>query len=251
MRSLVALTLLAGCTDPVVDMELVLPDSTAMFDTSCITAVEVHVTGENYLQDDDDYEHSCIELQGGSSYTAIRDAIRGKFDVDVPDSGITGIEIYGWSGPTPCNEYSEPYVTPDLLFYGRGGYIGQDTVVVPVTPTLSCARKQLNVRMFDMIALAGGATCQVAGMPVGDVGVGVGTLVPRLYGKGSEFFGNLTGAASTNNLASFMAPTQTGPKSCLALDGGGEQWGGSTGCVVGGASVCAAAGDIGDHACQQ
>jgi hypothetical protein len=81
-------------------------------------------------------------------------------------------------------------------------------------------------------------------MPVGDVGVGVGTLVPRLYGKGSEFFGNLTGGPSTNNLASFMAPTQTGPKSCLALDGGGEQWGGSTGCVVGGASVCAAAGDI-------
>jgi hypothetical protein len=247
MRSLVAIVLLAACTDPVVDMELVLPNNAETFDTSCITAVEVRVTGGNYLQDPDDYRRSCIELTGGASYAAIRDSIRGKFEVAIPETGITGIEIYGWSGPTACSYDNGPFVSPDLLFFGRGDYIGQDLVEIPVTPNLSCARSQVNVRMFDMFALVGGATCQVAGTAVGDAGVGVGTLVPRLYGKGSKFYGNLTGAPSTNNLASFMAPTHTGPKSCLTFDGGSEMWGGSTGCVVGGTPVCASAGEI-EHA---
>jgi hypothetical protein len=247
MRSMVALALLVGCAEPVVGMQLVLPKNADTFDTTCITAVEVRVTGANFLQDSADFRRSCIELSGGASYTAIRDAIRGKFEVAIPETGITGIEIYGWSGPTACKYDGTSFVTPDLLFFGRGDYIGQDVVDIPVTPNLSCARTQLNIRMIDMFAMAGGATCAVAGMPTGDAGVGVGTLVPRMYGKGTQYFGSLTGAPSTNNLASFMAPTQTGPKSCLALNGGSDPWGGSTGCVVGGTAVCAGAGEI-EHA---
>jgi hypothetical protein len=224
-------------------MQLVLPKNADTFDTSCISAVEVRVTGSNFLQDDKDFRRSCVELAGGASYTAIRDAIRGKFEVAIPDSGMTGIEIYGWSGPTACNYDGSGFVSPDLLFFGRGDYIGQDLVEIPITPNLGCARNQVNVRMVDMFAVVGGATCQVASTPVGNAGVGIGTLVPRMYGEGSRFFGNLTGAPLMNNVATFMGQTQTGPKSCLALDGGGEEWGGSTGCVIGGTAVCATSGE--------
>ncbi len=82
MRTFVAILLLAACTDPIVEMQLILPKNASSFDTKCITAVEVRVTGKNFLQDPDDYEHSCIELSGAASYEAIRAAIRGKFDVD-------------------------------------------------------------------------------------------------------------------------------------------------------------------------
>jgi hypothetical protein len=244
MRSLVALALVAGCTDPVVDMQLVLPQTG--FDTSCITAVEVRVTGANYLQDDDDMRRSCVEVQGGASYQAIRDSIRGKFEVAIPDSGMSGIEIYGWSGPSACKYDDNPFVSPDLLFLGRGDYIGQDRVDLPVTPNLGCARNQVNVRIFDMFALVGGATCQVASVATGEPGAGIGTMVPRMYGKGTRWFGNLQGANAVGNLSTFTAPTQTGPRSCLAIDGYSNTTD-SVSCVVGGTSVCAAAGEI-EHA---
>jgi hypothetical protein len=245
MRKLLALAVLAGCTDPVVEMEIVMP-SQQTFDTSCINAVEIRVAGSDFLQDSDDHEEQCVELQGGASYAAIRDAMRGKFDIDITDTGISGIEIFGWSGPTACqiSLAHDPYVSPDLLFYGHGGYIGQDRVEVPIAPNLNCARTNVNVRMYDMFALIGGATCDAAGTAVGEASVGNGTLVPRQVGKGSMWFGNLTGAVSTNNVATFAALTQAGSKSCLAFDGGSETWGGSTGCSVGGPSVCAGAGDI-------
>jgi hypothetical protein len=246
MRRLVALALLAGCTDPAVDMQLVLPSNAGNFDTSCITAVEVRVTGGNYLQDSTDYRRSCVEIGGAASYDAIRDAIRGRFAVAVPDTGISGIEVYGWSGPSACKYDDNPFGSPDLLFLGRGDYIGQDRVDIPITPNLSCARSQVNVRMVDMFALVGGATCANAGMLQGAASAGVGALVPRLYGKGTRFFGNLAWGDAVGNLASFSGPTRTGPRSCLAVDGGSENIY-STSCVVGGASVCAAPGEI-EHA---
>src|SRR5688572_2983438 len=102
MRRFAALALVTGCTDPVLDMQLQLPTNAATFDTSCISAVEVRVTGTSFLQNKDDYTRSCIDIQGGADYVAIRDAIRGRFEVAVPDTGISGIEIYGWSGPSAC-----------------------------------------------------------------------------------------------------------------------------------------------------
>lgn len=244
MRGILALALLVGCADPVIGMEIVMP-AEQTFDTSCITAAEIRVTGTDFLADFDDHEDECIEIQGGTSYTAIRDAMRGKFDIDITDTGITGIEIFGWSGVTACQISLEhdPFLSPDLLFYGHASYIGQDRIDVPIAPNLNCATTNVNVRMYDMFALVAGATCQAANTTVGDTGVGVGTLLPREYGKGSVWFGNMNGGNTMNNMSSFSARTQTGSKSCLAFDGGGEMWGGSTGCFVGGTSVCAGPGE--------
>jgi hypothetical protein len=237
MKRLVVLALLAGCTDPVVDMQIVLPKNADSYDTSCITAVQVVTTGANILTDGEDWRSGCIELEGPATYAAIRDAIRGRFQVAVPDSGLNGVEVYGFSGPSACD------FGGDLLFYGRGDYIGQDRIDIPLIHNLDCARSQLRVRMVDMFALAGGATCEVAGTMHGMASAGAGTITPRLYGGGAGYFGGVAWGAATGNLATFAAPTQTAPQSCLAIDGG-DTLGGSTSCVVGGTSVCAAPGEI-------
>lgn len=236
MRRAAVLALLAGCTDPVVDMQLVLPQNAESYDTSCITAVQVVTTGANILTDAEDWRSGCIELEGAASYQAIRDAIRGRFEVAVPQSGLSGVEVYGVSGPSACD------FGGDLLFYGRGDYIGQDEIQIPLTHNLDCARNQLRVRMVDMFALASGATCEVAGTMHGNAEAGAGTIVPRLYGGGAAYFGGVSWAPATGNLVTFAAPTQTAAQSCLAIDGGDEQ-GGSTSCVVGGTGVCAAPGE--------
>lgn len=252
MRSLVAIALLAACTDPIIEMELIMPQNADSFDTSCLTAVEVRVAGSEYAQDPSDYTYSCIQLTAGATYASVREAVRGKFELEFPDSGISGVEIYGWAGPTPCKVAAEddPYVSPDLLFFGHSGYIGQDKLDIPVVPNLGCGRSQVNVRSVDMLALVGGATCQQAGAPelLGQSWMGAGTMIPRMGGKGSRFYGNLEGSDLTaGNMASFMAPTQIGPKACLAIDGGDGMMSGSTGCVFGGPTVCAGAGEI-EHA---
>jgi hypothetical protein len=249
MRSVAVLLVFAACADPVVEMQLVLPKNADNFDTSCINAVEVRVTGANFLNDPDDYERSCIPIEGGTSYAAIREAIRGKFEVLIPDSGISGIEIYGWSGPTACEIAAEddPFESPNLLFAGRGDYIGQDRVDIPVVPNLSCARSQLTVKQTDMFALIGGKTCAQAGAAdvIGASGIGIGTLMTRLYGKGARYYGNLDGGEVIGGAAvSFTGPTVTGPRACLAMDIGDFNLGGSTSCVVGGASVCAGPGEV-------
>ena len=248
MRSVVAIILLAACAEPVVEMQLVLPKNADNFDTTCITAVEVRVTGGAYLQDSKDYRRSCLEIQGGASYEAIRDAIKGRFEVAIPDTGISGIEIYGWQGPTPCETagMDDPFVTPNLLFMGRGDYIGQDRVDIEITPQTSCARSPVAVRLVDMTALLGGKTCAEAGDPavIGLAGVGSGTMAARMFGKGARFYGNLDGADTVGNLASFSSLTQIGPKACLAMNAGDFESSGSVSCVVGGAAVCAGAGEI-------
>ena len=247
MRGLIALVLMSACAEPVVEMQIVLPKNADTFDTSCLTAVEVRVNGTTYPQDKQDRRRSCIEVTAGSTYASVRDAIRGKFELSIPETGLGGIEIYGWSGPTPCRDDLPPFVTPDLLFFGKGDYIGQDRVDIPLVPNVSCTLGDVKVRLVDMFALIGGATCTEAmTVPDNEAGAGVGTLVPKLFGKGTDWYGNFAGAASQLNLASFKGLTQVGTRSCLAIDGGSLDHG-STSCVVGGPSVCAGPGEI-EHA---
>jgi hypothetical protein len=242
---LAALLVVSACADPVVDMELVLPQQT--MNTSCVTAVEVHANGATYPQVKEDRVVSCIDIQPGATYAAVRDSIRGKFSLGVPDTGLASLEIYGWAGVAACKDDMNPFVTPDLMFFGSAEYIGQDTIQLPITPNLDCTRSAVKVRFVDMFAMLGGGTCATAStFADGAAGAGLGTLVPKAYGKGVELYGNIDGANTLANVASFEGYTKTGTKSCLALEGG-SQLAGSTGCVIGGTSVCAGAGEI-EHA---
>lgn len=241
MRIATLLLITGACADPVVEMELVLPSQS--LNTSCVTAVEVHANGATYPQVAEDRVVSCIDIQPAATYAGVRDAIRGKFSLGVPDTGLASLEIYGWSGVAACKDDMDPFSTPDLMFFGSAEYIGQDTIELPVAPNLDCSRSQLKVRIVDMFALLGGATCASASTYAdGSASAGLGTLVPKQYGKGVKLYGNIDGANTIGNLATFEGYTKTGPKSCLAIDGG-SALGGSSGCVVGGASVCAAPGE--------
>ena len=251
MRLAAVALVTAACAEPVVEMEFQLPQNADRFDTSCVTAVEVRALGERFLQDPDDFSRSCIDVTGKSTLSAVRDAVRGQFTLDIPDSGLSGISVLGWSGPAACNQSDEiPYFTPDLVFFGRGAYIGQDVVDVEGTLNLNCAsRKTIKARIVDMFGLiaSGNSAGCAAAMTYADMegGLGTGTLVPKMFGKGVDYFGGLSGAEGVNALATFDAMTEVGPKSCLALDGG-TVTGGSTSCAVGGTPVCAdaAAGEV-------
>lgn len=233
----------AACADPVVEMQLVLPKTS--MDTSCITAVEVHANGATYPATANDMVKQCIDIAAGSTYASVRDAIHNKFTLTIPDSGLASLEIFGWSGPAACKDQMIPYVTPDLLFYGNADYIGQDQIQLPLVPNLDCARSNVKVRIVDLFALVGGATCAAATtVPDGPAsGAGLGTLLPSSYHKGVDFYGDQEGANSLANVTAFEGYTKVGPRSCLAVTGGSDT-GGSTSCVVGGTPVCAGLGEM-------
>jgi hypothetical protein len=240
MMRIPAFVLLCACAEPAVEMRLVLPANGDVFDTSCLTSIEVYVNGRNYLEDDDDDRSSCRDLDGDvSSYQAIVETIRGKFEVPIPDSGLLGIEVYGYS--TGCNVDGG-----DVLFVGRGDYNGHDRIDIPLMPNVSCARNEVKIRSFDMFALIGGATCDAAGTYQDGVSASVGTIFPWPYERGTTFASTVLRAPATGNLATLTGMTKTGPVSCLAIDAGTED-DHSTSCAVGGAAVCAAAGEI-EHA---
>lgn len=241
MRSALLLLATAACADPVVEMQLVMPKDGVM-NTSCISAVEVRANGTQYPAVQADQIKSCVQIQAGATYSSVRDAIKGQFTLGIPDSGLGSIELYGLSGPQPCAANQDPYYSPDLLFFGSADYIGQDRVDINVTPNLDCTSEPVKIHMIDMMAMVGGATCANASNVGMMAGVGIGTLVPNFQAKGVQFHGGIEGANLVSNVASFSGLTHTGTHSCLALDGGSEA-GGSTGCAVTGASVCAAAGE--------
>ncbi|NVB77620.1 MAG: hypothetical protein HOV81_04430 [Kofleriaceae bacterium] len=244
-----ALLPLAACADPVVEMNIVLPKNADTFNTSCVTAVEIRTMGASYSTDHNDWQRSCVEVSSPASFATLRDAIRGKFDILIPDSGLSGLSLFGWSGPTPCKlSDDDPYYTPDVVAFGRADYIGQDVIDLPLTPNLDCgSRQSMTVRIVDMFTMLSGtapssASCTNA-MAFPDMmgGVWTGTIMPKLFGKGAIYYGGVNGANGVGNAASFSGLTGNGSKSCLALDGG-TVTAGSTSCIVPG-NLCAAAGE--------
>src|SRR4051812_314351 len=102
MRFAPLLLVVSACADPVVEMQLVLPKQS--MDTSCVTAVEVHANGATYPQVKEDRVISCIDIKPAATYAGVQTAIRGKFELGVPDTGLAGLEIFGWSGVAACKD---------------------------------------------------------------------------------------------------------------------------------------------------
>jgi len=248
MFRLAALSLTAAaCTDPVVEMELHMPANAATFDTSCISAVSVMVAGANIAQDFNDYTWSCQEITAQPRLAGVHDEIRGKFDLQIPDSGMAGIEIFGWSGPQPCAP--PEFVSPDLIFHSTAPYIGQDTLELELETTMDCAKQPVKLRPVELFALVGGATpsstnCTVAAVTDAAEGYAtLGQLMENDFMGGIDYWGGFYGANITNGIATFSASTTGMTKSCLAYDLGSAA-GFATGCTMTGAHVCAAADEI-------
>jgi hypothetical protein len=238
----------SACAEPAIEMSLRLPaaERAAAFNVSCVGAVEVFVRGEERgafptgpndpgRPADDLVE--CVEVKDVTSFAQIRSAIAGRFQIDLPESGLLGVEIRGSTGT--CNKDIAP---GDTIFYGSAEYRGGD-LVIPVTPNLSCnTTKAETVRPVDLIELTRTGTCPVA-LPDNAGGVDSATIHPGLLGPYLDF--NNDFAAVTGGVATLPLYTSSDNDSCVALnywDRGEVMI--SASCVRRGTGVCAAAGQI-------
>ena len=254
--ALASLVLGAGCTDPAIELSLRLPADSAQYDTSCVSAVELRVMGRGYAQDSTDYQRACIELPSAArTYPELRSMMRGKFTFAIPETGVGDVAMRGLAGASPCQKSDETdpdYAkndTPDLVFHAAGTYGGDDAIALDAVPNLQCGATSIKVRVVDMLALVASgssASCATAMTYADHKGWGAtGTIVPRLHRKGVDFYGGGSWAAGTNSVAQFTAMTRlaAGHTSCLALASANET-GANTTCLAGGASVCAATGEL-------
>ncbi|HEY5926458.1 MAG TPA: hypothetical protein VIV11_32450 [Kofleriaceae bacterium] len=254
---LASLVLAGGCAEPVVELSFRAPANAEQLDTSCITAIEIRAIGTGFVQDDKDYTRSCVELpRAAATYGALHDMFRDKITLELPESGLAGVTMRGYAGPTPCARTDDsdpefaPHFTADLAFFAKANYIGQDSIAIQAVPNLKCPTTDLKVRVVDMFKLVASGSSAACGAAMtytdGKGWSSLGTLVPKLYGKGVDFFGGVSWRPGTNNLVTFPGMVQLarpGESSCLALAAANES-GATNACVISGAGVCAAVGEL-------
>jgi hypothetical protein len=206
--------LAAACGEKTVEMEMVLPSSSvsSQYDASCVRAVQVYLNGSTYPENVDDYVFDCVDVKESvSTFADVHDAIAGKFDLKLPSSGLSGVEVYAYSGA--CDASSpQDY---DLAFYGSAAYIGQDPIEVPIVPNLSCTPSTVTIRPVDILKLVATKQCVDAAWNTGKLGLS--TLSPLPFTDESYWWGGLSSTAVANGVATLTAPTLVAPKSCLAV----------------------------------
>jgi len=181
---------LAGCTAPVVEMRLELPDpgATAGFDLSCVGSVSLRVIGK---APGDGHQGEvfdrCFSLTTTlNRFSDLGSAIHNQFAFDLPSAGLAGVQLTGFvSGCT------ENVAANESIFYGGAPYTGGTTMVVPVKPGVACNTQQTyQVRVLDLAGLyqsyaaqRTGATCVAPSDPVS---LYAGIIRPRLLGDHAE-----------------------------------------------------------------
>jgi hypothetical protein len=233
----------AGCADPVIEMTLRMPNANQMpanFDLSCVTAVNVIVAGNDKGSDETppDQTHECIEIaSGSSSFAALKSAIAGKVDLNLPQSGLAGVALRGRAGD--CADDGRDY---ESVFYGGAGYIdGQESMTIPVVANISCgAKKTYAVSTVDLLSIVRTKTCAMSLPPLVDQPVlFAGNIRPLMMGPdfplmvwddGASFVA--ADAAGKGPIESYAAAGT--PRSCVAVGfDTPTNWGGS--CINAGA----------------
>jgi hypothetical protein len=174
----------AGCADPSIDMSLKMPAANQMpanFDLSCVTAVEVSAVGNQQESMDApaDVHSECVDLvKAPTSFADIRNAIAGKFDLKLPQSGLAGVKIRGTVGA--CSDKLRFY---EANFFGGTPYAGEDSLSIPVVPNISCnATKSYTVSTIDLRALTQTKQCAMS-LPTGTGPINfAGNIRPSLLG---------------------------------------------------------------------
>ena len=242
--------LCAGCGDPVIEMRLELPpaDIASSFDVSCIGAVEVFVLGTDRGrlptsdtdpgQPADDLDQ-CIAIDSVHSYSELRRTISGRFELDLPESGLAGVDVRGSTGT--CKKDLAP---GDTMFYARAAYEGGDSLALPITPNLTCGGKRTEaVRPVDLLALTRTGLCPAL-LPdnVGSVYSGsihALALLPAIFDENDDI------GAMLGNVATLPLYVTSADETCVGL-AYGENTGAMTtaSCVRRGAGVCSTATQI-------
>ncbi len=235
------LVLAAGaCADPVIGMALQLPTGQgADFDTSCVTAVDAYVYGTTYDTDKLDFRYECVPVTDRATFAAIKQAIAGKFELALPETGLMGVEIDGRTGS--CDS-KNPFETSDRIFTAGALYTGDD-MTLAIKPVASCATTQLRVKAVDVLALTRTKDCAMAKLPdAPEAAVYLGTITPSLV-DGPVFWSSFQAGALTGGSGLAPALSAVGPEACLAADiGTNTIW--SVSCANSGASVCGASGEL-------
>jgi hypothetical protein len=215
MRFAWLLGLAAACSDKTVDLALLLPSSqvAAEYDTSCVSAVRLYLVGKDYPTTGD-YTTGCYDLPPGTpnaTFAQVRDAIAGRFEVDVPPSGLATLELYAHNGTcTASREYDF-----DLTFYAETPFIGQDPIELPVIPNLSCATSSVTVRAIDVLALVETNDCAMATWQGGRVALSTAAPLPST--STTLWWGGQINAPVVDGVATLTGSTKTGPNTCLAI----------------------------------
>jgi hypothetical protein len=216
MRRLVGLVVIAGCGESAIEMTLRLPDDEDRWDTSCIQTIEVFTAGANYPDQSNDYIGQTLDISDNraDTYQAIRQTVRGQFDVAIPESGLSAVEMYGWNG---LSGFFNAGTFPELVFYSRVPYLGQDIVTIDLVANLDCRLTNVTVRPIDLITLVSTKNCAMAAVTDPQAFVSLGTLSPGLYKPYLFGWGGVHGASVVGGVSSFQASTTVGPQTCLAV----------------------------------
>ena len=168
MRSLFALVLVTACAEPAIEMKLVMPNDSAPFDMSCVTAVDLLPIPVGDTKPIDIGERQfvtmdvapCVDLaRAPTSFADVQTLIRGKFEMALPAAGLAGVEIRGRAGVCGSTDTAGGY--HEAMFYGGATYHdGQDTLAIPIAHNISCdAATTYNVRPVDLPALVATKAC--------------------------------------------------------------------------------------------
>jgi len=178
---------LAGCTAPVIEMRLELPDpgATAGFDLSCVASVNLRVVGNASGQIGEVFDNCFNLTKPLNRFSDLGSAIHDQFAFDLPSAGLAGVQLTG-----VLSGCAENVVANESIFYGGAPYTGGTTMVVPVKPGVACNTQQsYKVRVLDLARLYTshaapmGAMCAVPSDP-GNLYAGI--VRPRLLGDRAD-----------------------------------------------------------------
>ncbi len=241
MRVALALGVLVGCADPAVTLNIQPPANQANFDTSCVTTFEMYADGANYPADTADFNSIELTLdQPAATYADLLAEVRGKFNIPIPATGLSGVEVYGWNG---VSGFGTVTVNPELAFLAVQKYAGSEDFTVPLIPNMSCARNTVKVRPLDLAAFLASAPRNCAAGAVTDGSLTLGTLTPALWKAGTYFWGGvISGTIGADGTSTMQGSSTIGPKSCIAGSGGLAD-DTSTSCMTG-PGVCGKPGEF-------
>ncbi len=167
--AVVAATGLAAGCDSAVEMKLV-PTGDEV-DTSCVTAVELTLTGRRVEEE----TYYCKELSPGDVRSLRDHGLEGLFDVALPPFDIIGIQLRGVSAAQGCVENRAVGPT---IFVASSDEI-DDSIDLAMRGVLSCADRvdtPTPVRVVDFMSLVADGSC----LPVEGLEAQPGQLFPTM-----------------------------------------------------------------------
>lgn len=184
MKAVAFILLCAACTDPVVQMDVQVAQVSNM-DLSCVGGLLAYADGKKRgtgTAPADD-TRGCIPVSGLTNMSDVPGLLRDKLSLDMPTSGLIGVEVSGVTGT--CDQ-------PGIdVFYGGAKYIGQDSLSLTLAPQVSCAHDNLTIRPVDLFALTmdPNHTCP-SPIPNGpNTGMSYGIVEQTLFDGTQAYFG--------------------------------------------------------------